>query len=44
MAKSPDAFRTISEVSSRLDTPAHVLRPKTYYCWPALRHCFTNKE
>lgn len=26
MAKSPDAFRTISEVSTWLDTPAHVLR------------------
>ena len=26
MAKSPDAFRTISEVSDWLDTPAHVLR------------------
>lgn len=26
MAKAPDAFRTISEVSSTLDTPAHVLR------------------
>ena len=26
MAKSPDAFRTISEVADRLDTPAHVLR------------------
>ena len=26
MAKSPDAFRTISEVASWLDTPAHVLR------------------
>ena len=26
MAKSPDAFRTISEVSDALDTPAHVLR------------------
>lgn len=26
MAKSPDAFRTISEVSGWLDTPAHVLR------------------
>lgn len=26
MAKSPDAFRTISEVSEWLDTPAHVLR------------------
>lgn len=26
MAKAPDAFRTISEVSESLDTPAHVLR------------------
>ncbi|ETX14614.1 MerR family transcriptional regulator [Roseivivax halodurans JCM 10272] len=26
MAKSPDAFRTISEVAEWLDTPAHVLR------------------
>jgi len=26
MAKSPEAFRTISEVSTWLDTPAHVLR------------------
>lgn len=26
MAKSPDAFRTISEVSEALDTPSHVLR------------------
>ena len=26
MEKSPDAFRTISEVSEALDTPAHVLR------------------
>lgn len=26
MAKSPDAFRTISEVAEKLDTPAHVLR------------------
>jgi resuscitation-promoting factor RpfA len=26
MEKSPDAFRTISEVSAILDTPAHVLR------------------
>jgi len=26
MAKSRDAFRTISEVSTALDTPAHVLR------------------
>lgn len=26
MAKAPDAFRTISEVSDWLDTPAHVLR------------------
>lgn len=26
MAKSPDAFRTISEVADHLDTPAHVLR------------------
>ena len=26
MAKSPDAFRTIREVSDWLDTPAHVLR------------------
>ncbi len=26
MTKSPDAFRTISEVSEWLDTPAHVLR------------------
>ncbi|TGD63040.1 MerR family transcriptional regulator [Tabrizicola sp. WMC-M-20] len=26
MTKSPDAFRTISEVSELLDTPAHVLR------------------
>ena len=26
MAKSPDAFRTISEVAAQLDTPAHVLR------------------
>jgi DNA-binding transcriptional MerR regulator len=26
MDKSPDAFRTISEVSDHLDTPAHVLR------------------
>jgi len=26
MAKSPDAFRTISEVSEWLDTPTHVLR------------------
>jgi len=26
MDKSPDAFRTISEVSELLDTPAHVLR------------------
>ena len=26
MAKAPDAFRTISEVSEWLDTPAHVLR------------------
>ena len=26
MDKSPDAFRTISEVSEHLDTPAHVLR------------------
>lgn len=26
MAKAPDAFRTISEVSELLDTPAHVLR------------------
>ena len=26
MGKSPDAFRTISEVSAQLDTPAHVLR------------------
>ena len=26
MAKSPDAFRTISEVADWLDTPAHVLR------------------
>jgi resuscitation-promoting factor RpfA len=26
MDKSPDAFRTISEVSEWLDTPAHVLR------------------
>jgi hypothetical protein len=24
--KSPDAFRTISEVAAWLDTPAHVLR------------------
>ncbi|MBW9071369.1 MerR family transcriptional regulator, partial [Agrobacterium pusense] len=26
MAKSPEAFRTISEVSAALETPAHVLR------------------
>ena len=26
MDKSPDAFRTISEVSEFLETPAHVLR------------------
>ena len=26
MDKSPDAFRTISEVAESLDTPAHVLR------------------
>ncbi|QQA44348.1 MerR family transcriptional regulator [Pelagovum pacificum] len=26
MNKSPDAFRTISEVAEKLDTPAHVLR------------------
>lgn len=26
MAKAPDAFRTISEVSDALNTPAHVLR------------------
>ena len=26
MDKSPDAFRTISEVAEHLDTPAHVLR------------------
>jgi DNA-binding transcriptional MerR regulator len=26
VAKSPDAFRTISEVAAQLDTPAHVLR------------------
>jgi DNA-binding transcriptional MerR regulator len=26
LAKAPDAFRTISEVAERLDTPAHVLR------------------
>ena len=26
MAKAPDAFRTISEVSEALNTPAHVLR------------------
>ncbi|WP_226934194.1 MerR family transcriptional regulator [Pseudogemmobacter faecipullorum] len=26
MSKSPDAFRTISEVAEALDTPAHVLR------------------
>jgi DNA-binding transcriptional MerR regulator len=26
MAKSPDAFRTISEVADWLDVPAHVLR------------------
>ena len=26
MEKSPDAFRTISEVSDSLETPAHVLR------------------
>ena len=26
MEKSPDAFRTISEVAEVLDTPAHVLR------------------
>ena len=26
MDKSPDAFRTISEVSEQIDTPAHVLR------------------
>lgn len=26
MVKAPDAFRTISEVSEALDTPAHVLR------------------
>jgi DNA-binding transcriptional MerR regulator len=26
MGKSPDAFRTISEVAAQLDTPAHVLR------------------
>ena len=26
MEKSPDAFRTISEVADHLDTPAHVLR------------------
>ena len=26
MAKSPSAFRTISEVSGELDVPAHVLR------------------
>ena len=26
MAKSPDAFRTISEVADVLETPAHVLR------------------
>ena len=26
MAKAPDAFRTISEVSLALNTPAHVLR------------------
>ena len=26
MSKSPDAFRTISEVAEWLDTPAHVLR------------------
>ena len=26
MQKSPDAFRTISEVADHLDTPAHVLR------------------
>ena len=26
MDKSPDAFRTISEVADHLDTPAHVLR------------------
>jgi len=26
MAKSRDAFRTISEVSDALDTPTHVLR------------------
>ena len=26
MDKSPDAFRTITEVAEALDTPAHVLR------------------
>lgn len=26
MGKSPDAFRTISEVAAQIDTPAHVLR------------------
>nr|MCU0816734.1 MerR family transcriptional regulator [Cypionkella sp.] len=26
MEKSPDAFRTISEVADILETPAHVLR------------------
>ena len=26
MEKSPDAFRTISEVADLLETPAHVLR------------------
>ena len=26
MDKSPDAFRTISEVADHLETPAHVLR------------------
>ena len=26
MDKSPDAFRTISEVAEALETPAHVLR------------------
>ncbi|MFZ9197881.1 MAG: MerR family transcriptional regulator, partial [Paracoccaceae bacterium] len=26
MEKSPDAFRTISEVAELLETPAHVLR------------------
>jgi len=26
MEKSPEAFRTISEVADRRDTPAHVLR------------------